>query len=225
MEMSHATFSNIEHQDLEFMKYTMGIWFRRWEQTCDRKLLLPSMRRTTFFEFLEDALLRADSVARATFYKELSYLGVMSPNDIREKENMNAIDDPAADRYYVQRNMIPIDLVDEVLKAESARSTDLHKTARSEGVAELRRLVAAREKANLLKAAAREGENFSAWLDGFYRDFTNYVIREAVPALGSSAAAFAGDYVRTSQSLLSGINADGIAVEMEDWEERRAGSE
>jgi len=119
MELSHATYSNIEHQDLEFLKYTMGIWFRRWEQSLNRKLILPGERRSYFYEFLEESLLRADSAARAAFYKELFYLGAVSPNDIREKENYNPIEDPGGDRYYIQANMTPMDMVDTVIMGQA----------------------------------------------------------------------------------------------------------
>ncbi|OGN96129.1 MAG: phage portal protein, partial [Chloroflexi bacterium RBG_13_51_18] len=110
MELSHATYSNIEHQDMEFNKYSMGPWYRRWEQACNRKLILPKDRGIFFCEFLEDALLRADTPTRMNAYRERFYIGSLSPNDIRELENENPIDDPNADKYYVQRNMIPMEL-------------------------------------------------------------------------------------------------------------------
>ena len=107
-DLDKATFSNIEHQALEYVKYSMMPWFVRWEQTCNRKLLIPMEKPIYFFEFLLDSLLRGDSASRATFYRELFYLGAISPNDIREKENMNPIEDPGGDKYYLQVNLAPM---------------------------------------------------------------------------------------------------------------------
>ncbi|MCK9569533.1 phage portal protein [Candidatus Pacearchaeota archaeon] len=107
-DLERATFSNIEHQALEFVVYTMRPWLVRWEKSIKRKLLLPSEKEEYFAEFLIEGLLRGDSAARSSYYKELYYLGAMSPNDIREKENMNPIKDPAGDEYFTQQNMIAL---------------------------------------------------------------------------------------------------------------------
>ncbi len=112
-DLERATFSNIEQQSLEFVTYTMRPWLVRWERSINRKLLLPSEKGECFAEFLIDGLLRGDSAARASYYREMYYLGAMSPNDIREKENMNPIDDPAGDSYFAQQNMIPLGQVNQ----------------------------------------------------------------------------------------------------------------
>jgi len=223
-DLERATFNNIEHLALEFLKYAMGPWFRRWEQVCNRKLILPEDRRIYFTEFLEDALLKADSAARAALYKELFYMGALSPNDIREKENMNPIEDPGGDRYYIQANMTPMDLVDAVA-AGQAREAMKPKELREGDLGELTRRIAEREKGNLLRGAAREPERFGPWLDEFYRDFTSYIVKEAIPAIGDGAAAYASEYIRRSRDLLDGVEPGEIGTVLEGWEDRRSGEE
>jgi len=219
MELSHATYSNIEHQDLEFLKYTMGIWFRRWEQACNRKFILPADRRLYFYEFLEDALLRSDSAARATFYKELFYLGSLSPNDIREKENMNPIEDPGGDRYYVQSNMTPMDLVDTVVKSQATRGLETPKQLREEGLPDILRRIAGREKERILRAAGKDPDGFQDWLGDFYRDFPEYIQRQVEPALGEKAGEFTERYVEQSRRELEGLGAEDMETALVGWEE------
>ena len=51
-DLEKATFSNIEQQDLEFVKYTMFPWLTRWEQSIHKHLLLPQERKKFYVEFL-----------------------------------------------------------------------------------------------------------------------------------------------------------------------------
>jgi len=168
-ELSRGTFSNIEHQGIEFVQYTMTPWFKRWEHTCTRKLLLKSERSMYFVEYLVDALLRGDSAARAAFYRELFYLGALSPNDIREKENMNPISDPGGDKYYIQQNMMPMDQAGKLAQAQQPKSL-------SEAV----RRIADRNKQNILRAYEKDPASIPAYLEDYTRDFKSYVLKEFV---------------------------------------------
>jgi len=224
MELSHATYSNIEHQDLEFLKYTMGIWFRRWEQASNRKLILPGERRIYFYEFLEEALLKADSKARAEFYKELFNLGAISPNDIREKENMNPIEDPGGDKTYIMQNMMPLDMAERVVLGQ-AREAAMPKQLRGDDIKELTRRIAEREKSNLLRAASRDPVGFGAWLEDFYRDFRAYIVKEAVMVLGDGAAAYTSEYVERSRVLLKDKDPGDLEKDLEEWEDMRCGGD
>lgn len=113
-DLERATFSNIEHQSLEFAMYTMRPWLIRFERSMKRQLLVGNEKDKYFIEFLIDALMRGDAQSRAAFYKEMYYMGSMSPNEIREKENMNPITDsdgnliPEGDEYMTQQNMMAL---------------------------------------------------------------------------------------------------------------------
>ena len=106
-DLERATFSNIEQQSIEFVVYTMRPWLVRWEQSARLKLMGPEERQQYFIEFLVDGLLRGDAAARAAYYNQMFMVGAISPNDIREKENMNPID--GGDKTYIPLNMMPAD--------------------------------------------------------------------------------------------------------------------
>jgi HK97 family phage portal protein len=87
--LDKATFSNIEQQSLDFVMHSLRPWLIRWEQECNTKLLAG----TDFFcEFSIDGLLRGDMMARAQYYSTLIAARVISPNEAREKENLNPVE-------------------------------------------------------------------------------------------------------------------------------------
>jgi HK97 family phage portal protein len=89
--LERSTNNNIEHQSIEFVKYTMMPWFKMWEQAINRALLGNS--EEYFVEFLVDALLRGEQVKRHESYRIAVSTGYMSRNEVRERENMNKADD------------------------------------------------------------------------------------------------------------------------------------
>jgi len=116
-ELSRATFTNIEHQSLEFVKFTLQPWLVRWEQRIKKDLILPAEQDEYFAEFLVEGLLRGDAQSRANFYRALFNMGALSANEIREYENMNPLG-PEGDLYMVPLNMVPASQV--LAKAEAA---------------------------------------------------------------------------------------------------------
>ena len=47
-DLDKSSFSNIEQQSLEFVKYTLDPWVIRWEQSLQRSLLLPGERKVFY---------------------------------------------------------------------------------------------------------------------------------------------------------------------------------
>ncbi|MEA4900587.1 phage portal protein [Desulfitobacterium sp.] len=90
-DLEKSSFSNIEQQSLEFVKYTLDPWVVRWEQAMNRSLLLDSEKRDIFTKFNVDGLLRGDYASRMTGYATARQNGWMSANDIRELENLDRI--------------------------------------------------------------------------------------------------------------------------------------
>lgn len=103
-DLEHATFSNIEHQSIEFVRETLAPWLKRIEQAVQRDLIGGE---ELFAEFLIDGLLRGDSAGRAALYRELFHTGAISPNEIRDRENMNRIGAEGESRY-VPGNLMPL---------------------------------------------------------------------------------------------------------------------
>lgn len=103
-DLENATFSNIEHQSIEFVTDALTPYCKRLEQAVKRDLINePDL----FCEFLLDALLRGDSVGRAALYRELFATGSINTNEIRNRENMNNIGDVGESRY-VPSNLMPL---------------------------------------------------------------------------------------------------------------------
>jgi len=105
-DMADASYNNIEHQSLDYLTDTMMPWFVRWEQQIQRKLFRNDVEY--FAEHLVIGLLRSDQKARSAFYRTLFNLAAISPNEIRELENMNSIG-PDGDTYFIAvNNLMPI---------------------------------------------------------------------------------------------------------------------
>ena len=108
-DLEKSSFSNIEQQSLEFVKYTLDPWVIRWEQSLSRALLSQDEKRTYFFKFNVDGLLRGDYQSRMNGYAVGRQNGWMSANDIRELENMDRIpENLGGDMYLVNGNMLPL---------------------------------------------------------------------------------------------------------------------
>ncbi len=90
-DLEKSSFSNIEQQSLEFVKYTLDPWVIRWEQTMCRSLLMESEKPEVFIKFNVDGLLRGDYASRMSGYATARQNGWMSTNDIRELENLDRI--------------------------------------------------------------------------------------------------------------------------------------
>jgi HK97 family phage portal protein len=116
-DLEKATFSNIEHQSIEFVTDTLLPWVRRIEARMEQWLLTAADRQVFSVEFNMRGLLRGDAKARAELYSALFYTGAISANEIRRMEGMNPI--PDGDRYYVQSASAPTDIIDRVLLGDT----------------------------------------------------------------------------------------------------------
>ena len=105
-DLEKSSFSNIEQQSLEFVKYTLDPWVIRWEQALQRSLLLPKEKSEYFIKLNVDGLLRGDYQSRMNGYSIGRQNGWLSANDIREMEDMNSIsEDEGGDLYLINGNM------------------------------------------------------------------------------------------------------------------------
>jgi HK97 family phage portal protein len=93
--LDRATFSNIEHQSVEFVTFTLRPIMTRIEKAIYRDLLTTAGKLTHTAKFNAMALLRGDSTARANYYKAglgtTQQPGWLTPNDVRELEDMNPV--------------------------------------------------------------------------------------------------------------------------------------
>ena len=105
-DLEKSSFSNIEQQSLEFVKYTLSPWITRWEQSIHRALLLASEKQRYFVRFNVEGLLRGDYKSRMDGYAVARQNGWMSANDIRELENLDRIPtEDGGDLFLINGNM------------------------------------------------------------------------------------------------------------------------
>jgi HK97 family phage portal protein len=108
-DLEKSSFSNIEQQSLEFVKYTLDPWVIRWEQSFMRRLLTEDEKKQYFVKFNLEGLLRGDYQSRMTGYATARQNGWMSANDIRELENLDLIPaEQGGDLYLINGNMLPL---------------------------------------------------------------------------------------------------------------------
>ena len=108
-DLEKSSFSNIEQQSLEFVKYTLDPWVVRWEQSLSRALLSETEKKSYFFKFNLEGLLRGDYQSRMQGYSIGIQNGFMCPNDARELENLDLIpDELGGNKYMVNGNMVDL---------------------------------------------------------------------------------------------------------------------
>lgn len=109
-DLEKSSFSNIEQQSLEFVKYTLEPWLVRWEQSMIRSLIPQKDKAAYFIKFNVDGLLRGDYASRMNGYATARQNGWMSANDIRELENLDRIPvEQGGDLYLINGNMTKLE--------------------------------------------------------------------------------------------------------------------
>ena len=103
--LDRATFSNIEHQSIEFVTFTLSPWLSRIEQSANRYLFQKEESSSYYTEFLVEKLLRGDTLSRYSAYRTALEIGLMSPDEMRAKENMNPLPNGIGAGHYVPLNL------------------------------------------------------------------------------------------------------------------------
>lgn len=242
-DLERATFSNIEHQSIDFVVHTMRPWLVRFEKAIKKSLLTPTEKKKYYAEFLVDALLRGDTKSRYETYQIGINNGILSPNDARRRENMNPV--TGGDTYLVPLNLAPIGSTPQQNSLRSKqvattagdewRSTgdDRHQTMLAIRAAyqDVARRVLRREKQDITAAVKKylskdDQAAFLDWLMRFYADHKEFVISSYRPVMDSYSALVNLDIQREL-----GVEAKEVPLEnfvtayLEDFAERYAGQQ
>lgn len=110
-DLDKATYNNTELMGIEYVTYTLMPWLVKIQQELDRKLLREDEKGSLYFSFNTNGLMRGDAKSRSVFYKNMSMIGAMNANEIRELEDMNAYE--GGEKYLVQLNMTPASEIGE----------------------------------------------------------------------------------------------------------------
>ena len=125
-DLEKSSFSNIEQQSLEFVKYTLEPWLVRWEQAMQRSLIPQDDKSKYFIKFNVDGLLRGDYQSRMQGYATARQNGWMSANDIRELENLDRIPgEDGGDLYLINGNMMPLSMSGAVYGKEEKQNEEV----------------------------------------------------------------------------------------------------
>lgn len=124
-DLEKSSFSNIEQQSLEFVKYTLDPWVVRWEQSLSRALLSEDEKKQYFFKFNLEGLLRGDYQSRMNGYAIARQNGWMSANDIRELEDLDRLSaEQGGDLYLVNGNMLPLNKAGAYAEKNNEKETE-----------------------------------------------------------------------------------------------------
>ncbi len=222
-DLERATFSNIEHQAIEFQVDTIRPHLVNREQEYNWRLFTPQERGKYFAEHLIDGLLRGDTKSRYEAYNKGFQVGAFSVNDILELENRNPIGEEGDERF-VPMNMVPLKKALEepkVKESDEGRTLDTeekggeavlrfefgqrsgqarHKIAQSYKriFEDVGKRIVKREEADVMRKAIellgkRDKNSFLEWLEQFYNKHPDYVKRQMLPAVTSLAEAIQGE--------------------------------
>ena len=119
-EKSTTWGSGLEEINAAFVAYTLAPYLVQREQEYTRKLFgsaIEGVRRDYFPEFCVEGLLRGKLLDRYQAYAIGRQHTFLSPDDIREKENMNPLPNGEGERYDTPLNMVNVDIADKIAKA------------------------------------------------------------------------------------------------------------
>lgn len=228
-QMDRATFSNIEHQGIDFVVYTLGPMLTAYEQEYDWKLLDPP---NVYSKHNVNALLRGDMASRAAYLRQMFMVGKYSINELREMDDENGIG-PEGDIRFVPVNMQPLEVahhnamnpdktqgdpqgggpnndspgdgVDGITGQDGSADPAMMNVAR-DAFARLQRV-----EVNAMNRAASKPGKFLDWLDEFYPKHERR-LADALKSLGRAdwVTAVAAEHCAKSRTEL--LNVAGNAT-------------
>lgn len=105
-----STYNNIEHQSIEFVRWTLRPWLVAWEQELNRKLLMPEERRTLYFHHDLDDLERGDLPTRTQAMKEKFFNGEITLDEWRASDDLPPLPKGLGKIHFVQQAMVPLEI-------------------------------------------------------------------------------------------------------------------
>jgi len=206
-DLERATFSNIEHQDREFVVNTLMPWTIRMEQEADYKLF-PNRGNAAYTKLQVNALMRGDSQARAEFYQKMANMGVFSINEVRALEDMDPIG-PDGDKRLVQINQTTLEKIGNDDPEDTEPTIAPAQDQRGAHVRLVQDVLARVIKKEMHRAETAvdrydDRESMSSWIDSFLGGSTPEMIRDY---LMPACAAYASTIGAPEQACSSALNA------------------
>jgi HK97 family phage portal protein len=212
-DLERATFSNIEHQGLEFVMWTLMKWLKRWELECTHKLFSTAEQDDYYLEFLVDALLRGDTKSRNESYRIAlggnNNPAYMTVNEVREKENLAAV--PGGDELFMPS-------YGGGGKSNSKFSALLN-TA-------WQRIT--HKEINAARKALKKPEQFMQWVNDFYNKHKDFIVAIIKPILEAKqdgdAEAIASSHIEGRKiELKEAFELGTVESLLQEWETNNLG--
>ena len=99
---TRTSYASIEAENIDYLQTTLDQWLVAWEAELNEKMLSASQKGRFYFEHQRNAIVRTNLEQRVSAYAKLIEIGVLSPNEVREKENMDRREN--GDAYYTPAN-------------------------------------------------------------------------------------------------------------------------
>lgn len=224
-DLERATFSNIEQMAIEFLQDTIQPWAVRWEQECERKLLLEREKGLIEIRFDLDALLRADITARTAANVQNVNAGIKTVNEARKEMGLPPVD--GGDVLRAPLNMAPVN------QPTPAPEQKPDGTAARSLIEDAARRLLTKESKALTRAAkkfAGKPTELRAWAETFYAGHAGLVARVLAPSIAAAGSdTTADDYARAHcaesiRAIAAGIDAGADVQDLADeWTDIRPG--
>lgn len=104
-DLSKATFSNAEQQDLHLVKHLIGQWAKAFEDEANLKLF-GQMNNSRYVRHDLDSLMRGDFTSRMTGLAQAVQNALLTPNEARNSEGRPSL--PGGDDLFMQGATVPI---------------------------------------------------------------------------------------------------------------------
>ncbi len=120
-DLTKSSFNNIEQEQISFVTDSILPWLIRLEQTYFIQLLSPAeQKQGYYFKHIVEGLLRGDAKSRAEYYQIMINIGAMTRNEVRDKEDLDPVDDPLADELFIQMNTLPLSQFSKYAERQTA---------------------------------------------------------------------------------------------------------
>jgi len=211
-DLDKATFSNIEEQGIDFVRWTLNRWLTKWTMECDFKLFLLPERSRFYTEFLTEALLRGNTESRYKAYQiglgGNNNPGFITINEVRSKENLP-----------------PVPRGDELFMPSYGGGGDSSFSALLNTA--WKRI--ANKEVGAVRKAIKKPSEFVQWVDDFYAKHQDFALSILGPIYAaehkeSVEADIAGYIEKRKAELKAAFESENVNALLEEWESDNQGA-
>lgn len=181
-DLSKASFSNIEEENLHFAILSVRPWLVRWEQVLKKQVFDAFGLKDMYAEFNLEGLLRGRQKDRFESYRIARNWGWMSVDEIRKLENMNPLPNGQGKHHLMPMNMWDIARIDELPVGKGAGGAPPR--SRYQKILERACEELVRREVNAARREIKLGpDSFGQWADSFYAENVEQIRDRIEPAV------------------------------------------